>query len=175
MVEAGRKYEFPDGSIYEVIVPAAQSGGARTETRITLPPSPVTPPAHLHPRQEERYTVESGQLDVQLDGQWRPLAAGESVRVQPGQVHTFRNRSGANVQFVSVHTPALSFERYLERLYWLMAMNRVRNTRQLSSLLYLSLLWSEHRDDQVLAGAFSRAAVSALGSVARLLRFKLDR
>lgn len=175
MVETGRRYEFPDGSIYEIVTPAAQNDGARTEMRVTLPPSPVTPPSHIHPRQQETYSVESGQLEVQLDGAWRPLDAGQSVTVPPGHVHTFRNRSGANVQFLSVHSPALSYEHYLERLYWLMAMNRIRNSRQLSSLLYLSLLWSEHRQDQILAGRFAQTGILALSSVARALRFRLDR
>ena len=55
---------------------------------------------------------------------WRRLGAGDELVVQPGAVHTFRNASGENVQIRTVHRPALSLERYLERVYWLSAMNR---------------------------------------------------
>jgi hypothetical protein len=74
-----------------------------------------------------------------------------------------------------VHAPALGYERYVERLYWLSAMNRIRGRRNLTSALYGSLLLDTHRDDQVLAGAGARLSVRALARIARLLRMRVDR
>ena len=37
----GRRFEFPDGSLYEVVVAAEATGGARSEVQITLPPARV--------------------------------------------------------------------------------------------------------------------------------------
>jgi hypothetical protein len=74
-----------------------------------------------------------------------------------------------------VHTPALDFERYLDRLYWLSAMNRIRGSRNLTSLLYSSLLLDTHRREPVLAGPGARAAVRTMAQVARLLRMRVDR
>ena len=172
---AERRFEFPDGSIYEVAVPGASTNGARSEIQVTLPPVPLTPPAHIHPKQDETYTVTEGTLDALVGQQWQSLTGGQSVTIPAGTVHTFRNRSGENVSFRSVHAPALRFEQYLERAYWLFAMNRIRGTRSLSSLLYLSLLLDTHRDDQVLAGSGRRLAVRTLAGMARLMRFRLDR
>jgi quercetin dioxygenase-like cupin family protein len=158
-----------------LIVSAAETGGARSQVQVTLPPRPVTPPPHIHPGQEETYTVTDGKLDVLVERAWRTLGPGESVSIPAGTVHTFRNRSGENVTFRAVHTPALAFERYLERLYWLCAMNRIRGRRDLTSLLYTSLLLDTHRQDQVLAGSGARVAVRAMAQVARLLRLRVDR
>lgn len=170
-----RRFEFPDGSLYDLVVPAASTGGARSEVDVTLPPSPATPPPHIHPQQEEAFTVTDGTLEVLMDREWRTLATGQSLAVPPGTVHTFRNRSGQNVAFRVVHTPALAFEQYLERLYWLSAMNRIRSRRDLTSALYASLLLDAHRDDQVLAGAGARLGVRALARIARALRMRIDR
>jgi quercetin dioxygenase-like cupin family protein len=172
---AGRRYEFPDGSLYEIRVSADQTGGARSEIQVTLPPHPLTPPPHIHPAQQEACSVLEGSLEVLNGREWHTLGNGQSIAVPPGTVHTFRNRSGENVMFLVVHTPALAFERYLDRLYWLSAMNRIRGSRNLTSLLYSSLLLDTHRQEQVLAGTGARAAVRTMAQLARLLRMRVDR
>ncbi len=172
---AFRRFEFPDGSLYDLVVPGASTGGVRSEVEVTLPPSPAPPPPHIHPQQQETYRVTEGTLEALIGNEWRTLAAGEALVIPPGTVHTFRNRSGQNVTFRSVHEPALGFERYLERLYWLSAMNRIRGRRDLTSALYASLLLDTHREDQVLAGTGARIGVKALARVARLLRMRVDR
>jgi len=171
----GRRFEFPDGALYEVVVPAGVGAAARSEVEITLPPASAMPPPHIHPQQHETLTVGDGTLDVLLGRQWRTLLAGESLTIPPGSVHTFRNRSAQNVTFRSEHTPALGFQQYLERLYWLSAMNRIRGRRDLTSALYASLLLDTHRSDQVPARAGARIGVRALAQVARLLRMRVDR
>lgn len=171
----GRRYEFPDGSLYDVVESGSDTSGARSEMQVTLPENPATPPPHIHPAQQETCTVIHGALDVLVGREWRTLGPGEAVTIPAGTIHTFRNRSGRNVTFRSAHTPALAFEQYVERLYWLSAMNRIRGTRDLTSLLYSSLLLDTHRQDQVLAGSGARAAVRAMAQVARLLRLRVDR
>ena len=170
-----RRFEFPDGSLYEVVTSAAATNGAKSEVQITLPPSSVMPAPHIHPEQQETCTVGDGTLEVLSGRQWRTLLAGESITIPPGTIHTFRNRSGQNVMFRTEHTPALGFQQYLERLYWLSAMNRIRGRRDLTSALYASLLLDTHRRDQVPAGAGARISVRALAQVARLLRMRVDR
>lgn len=116
-----------------------------------------------------------GSLEVLSGHNWRTLTTGEEIAIPAGTIHTFRNRSGQNVAFRNVHSPALDFERYLERLYWLSAMNRITSGRNLTSALYASLLLDLHRNDQVLAGTGARVGVRALAGVARMLRLRVDR
>jgi mannose-6-phosphate isomerase-like protein (cupin superfamily) len=49
------------------------------------------PPAHYHERSVERFEVQSGSLTLTLDGAERTASAGESVTVETGVVHSFRN------------------------------------------------------------------------------------
>lgn len=171
----GRLFEFPDGSLYCLPGPAATAGGSRSEVEVTLPPSPVPPPPHIHPHQQETFAALDGMLEVLVGREWRTLSAGESLQVPSGVVHTFRNRSGQNVKFRCVHEPAGDFERYLERFYWLSAMNRIHGRRNLTSALYTALLFDTHRRDQVLASPGARIGTRALAGVARLLGMKVDR
>lgn len=172
---AGRVYEFPDGSIYQVIVSGTANGGTRSEVDITLPPGALTPPPHIHRQQNETVSVMDGAVQVLGGRQWRTLGSGDSVSIPAGTVHTYRIRSDEITRFVMTHTPAMGFERYLERLYWLTAMNRIRPARTLTSSLYTSLLLEAHRDDLVLAGAAARARVGMMARAAKLLRLRIDR
>jgi quercetin dioxygenase-like cupin family protein len=171
----GRRFEYPDGSLYEVVVAAESTGGAMSEVQITLPPNSLMPPPHIHPQQQEICTVADGTLEVLVGRQWRTLLVGEEVTIPPGSVHTFRNRSGQNVTLRSVHKPALAVQQYLERLYWLSAMNRIRGRRDLTSALYRALLLDLHRADQVPAGVGARLGVRTLARMARLLGMRVDR
>ena len=170
-----RRFEFPDGALYEVVVPAESTGGARSEVEITLPPRSAVPPPHMHPHQQETCTVADGTLEVLVGRDWRSLVAGQELTIAPRSIHTFRNRSDQNVTFRSVHTPALGFQQYLERLYWLSAMNRIRGRRDVTSALYRSLLLDAHRADQVPATVGTRLGVRTLAGIARLLRMRVDR
>ncbi|MEL4013545.1 helix-turn-helix domain-containing protein [Dryocola clanedunensis] len=55
----------------------------------------------------EHVTVISGALDMQIQGQWRTLAAGEGIRFAGDEAHGYRNSSADRVQFHSlIHYPA---------------------------------------------------------------------
>lgn len=113
---------------------------------MTLAPGSGGPPLHIHPHQEETYRILSGELDVQVNGQWRTLAAGEQVTIPAGTPHTFRNRHTEAVRAVNVHAPALEFPRYMAILHALVHAGKVRALppRNLQSAIYLSMLFTAH-------------------------------
>ena len=98
MAVADERFEMPDGSVYIVRRPAAETGGESVEMEFVLPSGCVPPRPHIHPQQAEQYEVLEGRFDVVMDGEWRTLAPGESVSVPVGALHTFRNRSGGVVR-----------------------------------------------------------------------------
>jgi quercetin dioxygenase-like cupin family protein len=53
---------MPDGTTFEVVESDSESGGARMEFEITMAPDAIGPPRHIHPSQEESWTVLSGEL-----------------------------------------------------------------------------------------------------------------
>lgn len=50
-------------------------------------------PAHTHPDMYEIYLVESGEGVLVLNGDDRPLRAGDCLVVAPGEQHSMQNRS----------------------------------------------------------------------------------
>ncbi|WP_271128821.1 helix-turn-helix domain-containing protein [Dryocola clanedunensis] len=57
----------------------------------------------------EHVTVISGALDMQIEGEWQTLYAGEGVRFAGDIAHSYRNSRAEHVQFHSlIHYPAPS-------------------------------------------------------------------
>jgi mannose-6-phosphate isomerase-like protein (cupin superfamily) len=108
-------FKMPDGSVYIVRRPAADSDGAFVEMEFVLPPGCVPPPPHVHRHQVEDYEVLEGRFDVVVEGRWRSLGSGESASVPVGALHTFKNRSGETVRVRNWHRPAMRFEEFIER------------------------------------------------------------
>lgn len=129
---------MPDGSVYEVVRPAAESGGDEVEMVFRLPAKCVPPPPHVHAAQEEEYEVLEGTFDVMVEGEWRTLGPGERAMVPVGALHTFRNRSGAPVRVRNWHRPALRFEEFIETVCRTLDAAGVRGRRDPRVFLLLS-------------------------------------
>jgi mannose-6-phosphate isomerase-like protein (cupin superfamily) len=164
-----QSHALPGGASFTVRASAADTGGERVELEITMPAGAAGPPPHFHPRQEERWEVLEGTLSVQVDGEWRDLAPGESASVPAGHAHTLRNRTEGTVRVRDVHVPALDFQDYMLDLSRLHEQGKITSLRSLKSLIYLSGVLRSHRTTQVTASALQRVAESALAGVGRLL------
>jgi quercetin dioxygenase-like cupin family protein len=163
---------MPTGAAFLIAKSAADSGGERVEMEITIPPGSPAPPRHFHPHQEELQEVLAGTLSVYVDGQWRLMEQGHSLSIPAGQVHTLRNRSNEVVRIRDVHVPALDFQDYIEKLHRLAQAGKVTSLRSPSTLVYLSMVLSEHRGTQLTASRLQRALESLLARVGRLLGYR---
>jgi quercetin dioxygenase-like cupin family protein len=153
-----------------VTTPTASTGGAYVEMDCTVAPGSGTM-IHYHPEQEETYRVLDGTLEVFLDGRWRAVPPGESLTVPRGAVHGFRNASAAPARFLNVHRPALRFEEHLETIDRLAKAGKVRGTKDLRSLIYLSMSAVEHRPDVPVRPPFW--IVKRLAGLGRTLGYRL--
>ena len=66
---------------------AASTGGAWVEVEQTYPPHSSKPPLHLHPAQDEHFTVVRGRLHAVVGDEERDVAAGEVLDVLRGTPH----------------------------------------------------------------------------------------
>ena len=89
MVEAGDALENPVSGQRLIVRKTAQdTGGELLEVEaVYTKPTPSRPPAHHHPRQEERFEVLHGRPNVLDGGQERTLGEGEVLTVAPGVPH----------------------------------------------------------------------------------------
>jgi len=170
--EAPETFTLPGGSSFAIRTSATETNGERVELEITLPPGAAGPPPHFHPRQEEQWQVLEGALDVQVDGSWRTLRAGESASVPAGHVHTLRNRTNETVRVLDIHIPALDFQDYMLDLHRLTQAGKITSLRSPRSVVYLATVLHDHRTTQLTASRPQRIAESALAGLGKLLRMR---
>jgi mannose-6-phosphate isomerase-like protein (cupin superfamily) len=170
MAGTGDTLAFPDGSDYTIAASAGETGGSLVEMEILLPPNAVTPPLHIHPRQEEDLEVLAGSLDVHFEGAWMRLPEGESMTIRRGEPHAFRNSSGLRVRVRNVHRPAVGFQDYLEELHTLAQDGKVKSFSDASSLVHLARLYEKYEDTIVPAKLGQRAVMGLFARVGRRLR-----
>ena len=58
----------------------------------------IAPPKHFHPEQDERFEVLEGSLRVNVDGDERDLAAGETIEIPRKAVHQMWNPGDARAR-----------------------------------------------------------------------------
>jgi quercetin dioxygenase-like cupin family protein len=175
VADAGETLTLPGGTSFLVIESAAESDGQRVEFEITMAPGAVGPPKHLHPIQDESWTVLEGALSVFVDDGWRTLSEGEALSIPPHTVHTLRNQSDDVVRFRDVHMPALDFQDYIEALHRQAAAGRISSRMTPSTLIHGAMVLRQHRTTQVSASAPQRAAETALSLIGRVLGYRTDR
>jgi mannose-6-phosphate isomerase-like protein (cupin superfamily) len=163
----------PIGMWWEITRSTADTGGELFEAINVVAPGFAGPPLHLHPQAEESYAVQSGVLDVCVDGKWRELAQGESVTVPAGTPHTLKNGHEGEVRLVNVHKPALAFERFFRRLQALVCTNGVKlPPKDLRSALLVSMLFAEH-PQEIVSVKPPRWLMRAMAFAGKALRYKL--
>jgi mannose-6-phosphate isomerase-like protein (cupin superfamily) len=171
MARAGDRFEMPDGSVYAVTSAAADSDGEFVGMEFTLPPGSIAPPPHIHVGMTEEYEVVEGNLDVMVGEDWTTLTPGQSAAVPPGELHTFRNRSGATVQVRNVHRPPARFEDYIEHICKLTRARRIKGARDPRLPIYLSMVMLEYPETLKPGRARERIVLRGLAGLGRVLRF----
>jgi quercetin dioxygenase-like cupin family protein len=115
MAYAGQTIANPvSGERITFMQTARDTGGELLEFELELTPDGRVPGAHVHPAQEERFHVLSGQMKFRRG--WRRVvaSAGDTVIVPAGTVHKFAN-AGDDVARCRVEVvPALDMEQLLE-------------------------------------------------------------
>ncbi|MDX1619751.1 MAG: cupin domain-containing protein [Nitriliruptorales bacterium] len=115
------------GERIEVLEVDSHAEESRLKGRLTVAPGGIGPPRHVHPHQQEQFTVEEGRLTVHRDDDTRELTAGESLTVPPGHAHGFENRSEQPVVFTGVIHPGGKLLHALSTLFGLAREGKTRD------------------------------------------------
>jgi hypothetical protein len=103
------------------------------------------PPMHVHPHQDEHFTVRRGTLTVRMDGASRTFGAGRSFAVPRGTAHAMWNGSGDVCEVRWETRPAL------RTLSWWQALDELAEQGRPPGLLTLAGPLREHTDEFRLA------------------------
>lgn len=101
---------------------------------------------HVHPRQEERFDVRSGELGVRVDGDEWTATSGTRFSVLPGTPHTVWNAGDTPVHAVVEIRPALRIEALFETAFGL-ACDGKTDRRGIPSPLQLAVLADQFREE----------------------------
>lgn len=157
---------------WTIIQSAGETNGDYLEMRFEIESTTgESPPLHTHPHAEESYEVVSGVLDVNIDGEWQEVPAGEKHTVAPGTPHRFRNKEP--VELINVHRPALQYERFFRRFHELVSEHGIRlPPNNFKSFVLLGMLFSDH-EEEVLSVQPPQFVMRGLAQVGSLLGYRL--
>lgn len=60
---------------------------------------------HYHEKSRQCFFVISGVMTVELNGKCFALGAGESIEVEPGQLHQIRNEANLDTEYLVISQP----------------------------------------------------------------------
>ena len=114
----------------------------------SLPGGAIT--EHVHPYQEERFTIVAGEAHFTLDGEDRVLRAGETLVVPVGVRHSEANPGPVEIEGVVELRPALHTRQMHEAFAGLAAEGKTTPKGAPTNPLQLgATLWRFHRESRV--------------------------
>lgn len=131
--------------------------------------------AHIHPRQEETFTVCAGTMEFTVNGQAQRAEAGQSVVVPAGVPHAFANVGEGEAVMRVTYRPALNTEGFFESFFGLSQDDKLDAKTGLPNLLQIAVLATAFREEILFAGIpllIQRALFGALAPIGRLLGYR---
>jgi quercetin dioxygenase-like cupin family protein len=154
--------------------PGASAVGV-LEMESSWPVGGAEPPEHLHPRQEERFTVLWGTLRVRLGGETRDFGPGQQFCVPAGTPHAMWNAGDTETRVLWRVAPALRTERLMRTLFALAAQGKT-DGRGVPRPLQAAVTLARYREELRLTipGPAQALLYGVLAPIGRLLGVRAD-
>ncbi len=148
---------------------SADTDGEYLEIDVELTPDGAVPGMHVHPNQEERFEIISGNVRFRKGLKKIDAKAGDVVVVEPGKAHRFKNNGEVGAAMRVRVTPALGMERLFETAIGLAEDGRVTK-KGMPKPLDLALFVNEFKNEVRGPGSpgwVQRASLAPLAYIAR--------
>ena len=133
-------------------------------------------PMHIHPKQQERFHIQSGTMEYVLNGKKGYAQAGDKIVIPAGAPHTFRNPSpDEKLVFRFEYAPAGGMEYIFENMTALSQMGKLRADGKAPLLPSMRVL-RQYPDNLYFAGIpvwIQKIGIAAGAFVARLLGYPI--
>lgn len=175
MVSAGDTLEHP--ITREKIVfrtTAHDTDGELCAADFSMPPGAFVAAEHIHPLQEERFTVITGTLRGRVAGQDVVSGPGETVVVPKGAPHVWWNAGDEVLHCLVELRPALAIDSFFETFFGLAQDGKVNPKTGLPNALRLALIMRTYHNEIVLARPprlVQTLLFGALAPIGRLLGY----
>jgi quercetin dioxygenase-like cupin family protein len=145
------------------------TGGDVLRFEYTASAGAAGPPEHIHPEQEERFTVTAGSARFRVGGRDVVLGSGQNASVPAGVAHTFANAGDGELRMTIEIEPARNMRSFFETLF---ALGRAGKTdrRGRAGLLQDAVLAREYGVFLARPGVWvQRPVIFVLAAVGRLI------
>ena len=95
----------------------AETNGTQLQIECFSPITMAKDPEHIHPYQENRFRIISGELAFYINGKEQRAIAGDVVSVPKNTPHHFRNPGPAEAHYMQEFFPALKIDGLFETFF----------------------------------------------------------
>lgn len=162
------------GEYGAALVDPEEVDGEYMEALAITPPGATGPAEHYHPGYDERFEVVEGEFVFEVKGEPRTLGPGESVAVEAGTPHTFRNESESYATCVLEARPAGRLTDVVQLLFGLAHDGKLPESGQ-PSFFQAMVMAEEMGDDTVFTSpppVLQRILARVFGPIGRLLGYR---
>lgn len=130
---------------------------------------------HIHPEQEERWKVLTGEFRVALEGEEHILNEGEEITLPTGVPHRHWNPTSQPIRLIWERRPAFHDEEWAESLYTLAQAGKT-DEDGVPGTLQLAVITDEYPNESVylttLPVSIQKLLFSLLASIGRLMGYE---
>lgn len=153
---------------------ARETHGQLLQIECFSEPTGATEPEHIHPKQESRTEILSGELTFRIAGQERVARAGDVVTIPAKVPHSFSNNGAEVAHYLQEFRPALRIDLFFETLFSL-ARDGKLDDKGMPSLLQVAVFLPAFGDELRPTSPpwpLLRGASWLLGPIARLRGYR---
>jgi quercetin dioxygenase-like cupin family protein len=177
MARAGDVIENPvSGETIVFLRTGADTDGELLQLDLFVRPGGATGAEHIHPLQEERFTVRRGRMTLRADGLETVLEAGDEAVVPAGIRHSWWNSGDEELNAMVEFRPAGRYAGFVTSFFGLAKADQV-DDRGMPGILQMSVILDEYRDTVRLAspaGPIQKVLFGALAPIGRMLGVRPD-
>ena len=124
----------------------AETNGTQVQIECFSPVTSAREPEHVHPYQENRFHVLSGELWFCVDGKDRVVYPGETISIPKNTPHYFWNSGTEEAHYIQEFFPALKIDTLFETFFALSRDGRL-NKNGAPNIFRTSLIMLEHEKE----------------------------
>jgi quercetin dioxygenase-like cupin family protein len=157
------------GERFVVLTSPEESGGDLLKIDLSVSPKGFVTAEHIHPKQEERFSVTAGTIHLRINGVDQYYRAGEEAVVPPGVRHVWWNDSAdEEARAIVEFRPALNILGFLETWFALATMGKLVANRP--TPLQFAAIVDEYKNEIQAARPMEKALGVLLLALAPLAR-----
>ena len=178
MTNLGRSIEHPvTGESMTFLLTGCDTNGELLRIDMRVRTGGFVSGEHIHPRQEERFRIDQGQITLRIRGQEQRYGAGEHVTIPPGTPHVWWNSGSDELRVLLEFRPAGRFAEFITTYFALARAGRVNKRGIPTNPLQLAVTFAAYQDDlQAMSPpiALQRILFAVVAPLGRLLGYTPD-